>query len=153
MQRLRVKKTGQRRNSGSRCPFYGVLLIAGDNSVSVATREETPLKIVIRKAGAAAILDLNGPLRLGEGEEDLRGQIQNLVDSGDTHAAVNLAGITHLDSSGIGALVRSFASLKRAGGKCIFFAPTKQVLMLLRMVRLDTVLEIVEDEATALARI
>lgn len=111
------------------------------------------MKIAIRKAGAAAILDLSGPLRLGEGEEDLRAQIQSLIDSGDTRAAVNLAGITHLDSSGIGALVRSFASLKRAGGKCIFFAPTKQVLMLLRMVRLDTVLEIVEDEATALARV
>lgn len=111
------------------------------------------MKIAIRKAGAATILDLNGPLRLGEGEEDLRAQIQNLVGSGATQAAVNLAGITHLDSSGIGALVQSFATLKRAGGRCTFFAPTKQVLMVLRMVRLDTVLDIVEDEATALARI
>ena len=114
---------------------------------------DKPLNVVMRKAGQATILDLNGSLRLGPAEEALRGKIQNLVDSGVTHAAVNLSGITQLDSSGIGALVRSFATLKRAGGKCIFFAPTKQVVMLLRMVRLDTVLDIVEDEATALARV
>ena len=123
--------------------FCLALLIGTGNSVSFPTPKETPLKIVIRKAGAATILDLSGPLRLGDGEEDLRAQIQSLVDSGAANAAVNLAGITHLDSSGIGALVRSFATLKRAGGKCTFFAPTKQVLMLLRMVRLDTVLDIV----------
>src|SRR6266576_598043 len=32
-------------------------------------------------------------------------------------------------SSGIGALVRTFTTLKRAGGKCTFFAPSKQVIM------------------------
>jgi anti-sigma B factor antagonist len=67
--------------------------------------------------------------------------------------AVNLSGITYLDSSGIGALVRSFTTLKLAGGKCTFFAPSKQVLMLLKMVRLDTILDLAEDEAAALARI
>ena len=111
------------------------------------------MNISIRKAGPAVILDLDGPLRLGEAEEALRVRIQNLLDSGTTHLAVNLSGITYLDSSGIGALVRSFTTMKRAGGKCTFFAPSKQVLMLLKMVRLDTVLDVAEDEATALARI
>jgi anti-sigma B factor antagonist len=128
-------------------------LIGGANSVSFATRKEAPLNISIRKAGPATILDLDGPLRLGEAEEALRVQIQNLVDSGATHVAVNLSGVTALDSSGIGALVRSFTTLKRAGGKCTFFAPSKQLLMLLKMVRLDTILDLAEDEATALTRI
>jgi len=75
------------------------------------------------------------------------------MDAGSNHLAVNLAGVTDLDSSGIGALVRAFTTLKRAGGKCTFFSPNKRVLMLLKMVRLDGVLDIVEDEATALARI
>jgi anti-sigma B factor antagonist len=111
------------------------------------------VNINIRKAGPATILDLDGQLKLGEAEESLRNQIQHLVDSGTTHVAVNLSGVTYLDSSGIGALVRSFTTLKRAGGKCTFFAPSKQVLMLLKMVRLDTILDLAEDEATALARI
>ena len=132
---------------------FQILLIARANSVNFAARREAHLNISIRKAGSAIILDLDGPLRLGEAEEALRVRIQNLLDSGATHLAVNLSGITYLDSSGIGALVRSFTTMKRAGGKCTFFAPSKQVLMLLKMVRLDTVLDVAEDEATALARI
>lgn len=111
------------------------------------------MEIQIRKAGNATILDLNGPLRLGEPEQQFKEQIQKLLDAGAPHVAVNLAGVVELDSSGIGALVRSFSSVKRAGGKCIYYAPTQRVRMLLKMVRLDSVLEIVDDEATALARV
>jgi anti-sigma B factor antagonist len=111
------------------------------------------LNISIRKAGRATILDLDGPLKLGDAEESFRNQVQQLIDAGSTHVAVNMAGVTELDSSGIGALVRSFTSLKRAGGKCTFYAPSKRVMMLLKMVRLDTILDLAEDEATALARI
>ena len=111
------------------------------------------MNISIRKAGRATILDLEGPLKLGDAEESFRNQVQQLIDTGSTHVAVNLAGVTELDSSGIGALVRSFTSLKRAGGKCTFFAPSKRVMMLLKMVRLDSILDLSEDEATALTRI
>jgi anti-sigma B factor antagonist len=111
------------------------------------------VNIGIRKAGRATILDLNGVLKLGEAEEAFRNQIQQLMDAGSTNIAVNMAGVTDLDSSGIGALVRSFTLLKRAGGKCTLFAANKRVLMLLKMVRLDAVLDIVEDEATALTRV
>ena len=111
------------------------------------------MNIRIRKAGQATILDLEGPLKLGETEESFRNQIQQLIDAGTTHVAVNLAGVTELDSSGIGALVRSFTTLKRAGGKCTFYAPSKRVLMLIKMVRLDTILDLAEDEAAALTRV
>ena len=111
------------------------------------------MEIQIRKAGNATILDLNGAIRLGETEQKFRNQVDQLIESGSTHLAVNLAGVPELDSSGIGALVRAFGSVKRAGGKCTFYAPTQRVRMLLKMVRLDSVLDIVDDEATALSRV
>lgn len=111
------------------------------------------MNIRIRKAGPATILDLEGPLKLGKDEEGFRDQIQQLVEGGALHIGINLAGVTDLDSSGIGSLVRAFTTLKRAGGKCTYFSPSKRVLMLLKMVRLDSVLDIAEDEATALTRI
>ena len=107
----------------------------------------------IRKVGQATIIDLEGPMKLGEAEQSFREQVQQLMDAGTTHLAVNLAGVTELDSSGIGALVRAFTSMKRAGGKCAFFAPSKRVTQILKMVRLDTILDLVADEPTALARI
>lgn len=128
-------------------------MIGGRNSVSFAAHIGAALNISIRKAGRATILDLDGPLKLGEAEESFRNQVQQLIEGGSTHIAVNLAGVTELDSSGIGALVRSFTSLKRAGGKCTFYAPSKRVMMLLKMVRLDSILDLAEDEATALTRI
>jgi anti-sigma B factor antagonist len=134
-------------------PIFGILLIGGRNSVSFAANDEVSVNIRIRQAGRATILDLEGPLKLGDAEEAFRNQMQQLLDAGSTHVAVNLAGVTELDSSGIGALVRAFTALKRAGGKCTIFAPTKRVLMLLKMVRLDTILDIADDEATALTRI
>jgi anti-sigma B factor antagonist len=111
------------------------------------------VNIGIRRAGPATILDLEGPLKLGKTQDEFRSQFDQLVEAGNTHIAINLAGVTDLDSSGIGALVRAFSTLKRAGGKCTFFSPNKRVLMLLKMVRLDNVLDLAEDEATALARI
>jgi anti-sigma B factor antagonist len=111
------------------------------------------LNIRIRTAGPATILDLDGPLKLGPAQETFRDQVQKLIEAGSPHVAVNLAGVTDLDSSGIGALVRAFTTVKRAGGKCTFFSPPRRVQMLLKMVRLDTVLDLVEDEAAALARV
>jgi anti-sigma B factor antagonist len=111
------------------------------------------MQISTRKAGPATIIDLVGALRLGDPEQAFRDQVDKLVTSGVQHLAINLAGVSELDSSGIGALVRTFSALKRGGGKCVFYAPTQRVRMLLKMVRLDGVLEIVEDEAAALTRV
>ena len=111
------------------------------------------MEISVRKVGPATILDLDGPLKLGEAEQAFREAIQELVDTGTTHVAVNLSGVTELDSSGIGVLVRAYSTLKRAGGKCTYYAPSKRVQQILKMVRLDAILDLAEDEAAALARI
>lgn len=110
------------------------------------------MSISIRKAGSTTILDLNGPLKLGESEQAFRQQFQDLIEQGARRIAVNLAGVSYIDSSGIGSLVRALTQVKKAGGRCIFFSPTKPVSQLIHMVRLDSVLDIAEDEATALAR-
>lgn len=110
------------------------------------------MQIQIRRAGSTTILDLEGPLLLGTPQQDLRRTVEELVANGAKKLALNLGGVSYMDSSGIGELVRTFSSLRKAGGKSVLFAPNKQVMMLLKMVRLDTVLDIVADEATAVAR-
>ncbi len=109
------------------------------------------MQINIRRAGSTTILDLDGPLLLGSPQQDLRRVVEELVDDGARRLAINLAGVSFMDSSGIGELVRVFTKLRKDGGRSILFAPNKQVRMLLKMVRLDTVLEIADDEAAALA--
>jgi len=107
--------------------------------------------IKVRNVGGVAILDLSGPLKMGEAEEAFRGQVEDLLAKGVANLAVNLAGVPEMDSSGIGSLVRAFSAAKAAGGKCKFFAAPKRVRQTLRMVRMDSVLDLAKDEATALA--
>lgn len=108
------------------------------------------MDIRIRPKGNVSILDLTGPLKLGEPEQAFRQQVEELLSGGTKNLAVNLAGVPEMDSSGIGALVRAFNTVRQQGGKCRFFGAPKRVLQTLKMVRLDSVLDLVEDEATAL---
>lgn len=110
------------------------------------------MKIRIRKTGRATILDLNGPLTLGKGDRTLRESVAKLREAGAKNLAINLAGVTKLDSSGIGVLVQAFTSMKKLSGNCRFYAAPKTVRQLLKMVALDTVFDLVEDEASALAK-
>ncbi len=116
-----------------------------------AKRDRGFMNIGVRKIGPATILDLAGPLKLGEAEQTFRDQVQKVVENGARNVVINLSGVPAMDSSGIGALVRAYSSLKRAGGKCRFFGASKFVLQILKMVRLDAVLELFEDETSALA--
>ncbi|HEV2386666.1 MAG TPA: STAS domain-containing protein [Candidatus Acidoferrales bacterium] len=109
------------------------------------------MKIQLRRAGSTTILDLDGPLSLGPPQQELRREVEGLMAAGAKLLAINLAGVAYMDSSGIGELVRTYTVLRQAGGKCVLFAANKQVMMLLKMVRLDTVLPMAPDETAALA--
>ncbi|MDA2913588.1 STAS domain-containing protein [Acidobacteriia bacterium AH_259_A11_L15] len=88
---------------------------------------------------------------MGEAVDAFRDQVEEVIGGGTKNLAFNLAGVPDMDSSGIGILVRAFSTLKQAGGKCKLFGAPKRVLQTLKMVRLDTVLDLVENEEAALA--
>lgn len=115
------------------------------------TNATVAVNIRVRKVGNATILDVHGALKMGDAEQAFRDSVQEVLAGGTKHLAVNLAGVPELDSSGIGALVRAYSSTKHAGGKCRLFGAPKRVRQTLKMVRLDTVLELVDDEDAALA--
>lgn len=107
--------------------------------------------ITARKVGEVTILDIVGPLKMGDAEESFRERVREFLDGGDRKLAINLTSVPEMDSSGIGALVRTHSAAKQAGGRCRLFGAPKRVRQTLRMVRLDSVLDLVEDENTALS--
>ena len=109
------------------------------------------MTINIRTVDRVTILDLNGPFKAGEAEQAFRNSVGEVLSAGVTNLAINLAGVSFLDSSGIGALVRTFSTLRERGGEFRLFGASKQVAQTLRMVRLDKVLGVAEDETAALA--
>src|SRR4029077_13474110 len=81
------------------------------------------LKINTRQAGRIAILDLDGPLRLGPAEDVFRSQAEQLILARSTLLAVNLSQVSDLGRSGVGALVRGFSSsAARRRQMCFLFS-------------------------------
>lgn len=109
------------------------------------------MDITVRKIGNVSILDLKGPLRIGEGEQKFRELVMNLIESGERNLAVNLGAVNMIDSSGIGTFVRTHKKLKEVGGNFILIAPTKIVRQTLKMVGLDRFFGIYDSEDSALA--
>jgi len=97
-----------------------------------------------------AIVDITGQLRLGEGTGKLREVVQQLVRDGYRNILLNLAGVTHVDSSGIGELVMNYTTLRNQGGEVKLLNLNKNVRNLLQITRLFTVFDVHDDQASAL---
>ena len=110
----------------------------------------TNLTIQVRKVKDVTIIDLKGRLIMGEPVESLSEQIQELLASGARNFAINLAGLSYVDSSGIASMVEVCAAAQKAGTDCKYFAATKRVLQLLRIARLDTTIVMHADETSVL---
>ncbi len=83
--------------------------------------------------------------------EVFRHQIGELLNAGTKKIAINLAKVPYVDSSGVGALVGAHTSIEAAGGKCKIFAVAPRVMQVLKTVRVDEVLGLFGDEASALS--
>ena len=109
------------------------------------------LTINVRNVGKANLLDLEGRLIMGRSIEELKREGNRLLDSGATNLGVNLAKVSYLDSSGVGALATLWTSAKRAGVRCRFYAVPPRVATIFKITRLDTALDFLPDEASVLA--
>ena len=108
------------------------------------------LDVKERQAGDVTILDLRGEVRIGEGSIALRDAIRNLADSGKKKLLLNLAGVSYIDSSGIGELIANYTTVTRQGGQLKLLKLTDRVQNLLVITKLLTVFDAYEDEAEAL---
>lgn len=111
---------------------------------------QSPLSLRVRKIRDVAILDLTGRLIMGDAELSLRSTVHELVDGGTKNLAINLAEIKYIDSSGIGSLAAAWTTSKKAGTNCRLYAIPKKVMLVLKISRLDSVVRILEDEASVL---
>lgn len=110
------------------------------------------LQISIRESDDVTILDLRGRSTIDGGESELlESHLQKLIASGARKLLLNLADLTQVDSSGLGVIVGTCASLRRQGGDLRVLRPTGLVLEVFRVLRLLKAIPSFEDEAQALA--
>ncbi|HUB81703.1 MAG TPA: STAS domain-containing protein [Bryobacteraceae bacterium] len=109
------------------------------------------LKITVRETADATILDLSGRVTLGEGLGDLRDSIREALSGNRKHIVLNLADVSYIDSSGLGQLIGSYASVTERGGQMKLVNLQKKVSDLMQITKLLTVFETYNSESAALA--
>ena len=109
------------------------------------------LYIYERREGDVAVLDLKGRIRISGGTLELHRSIRCLVDEGKTKILLNLAGVTHIDSTGLGELISSYITLSNKGGQIKLVYLTERLQDIMTITKLLTVFDVHDNEADALA--
>lgn len=99
------------------------------------------MEIAQRDHDGVVILDVEDRLTAAVAPR-LRSAVADLVAAGRTRVVVNLAGVTFIDSSGLGALVGALKATRTAGGDLRIAAAPEQVKQVLRLTNLDRVLRV-----------
>src|ERR1700722_13894677 len=104
------------------------------------------LKINVRESGDILILDLTGRITLGEEAASLRDTLREQIDNGHKNILLNLAEVSYIDSSGLGQLVGSFATMSSRGGRLKLLNLQKKLHELMQVTKLITVFEVYTNE-------
>jgi anti-sigma B factor antagonist len=105
----------------------------------------------MRETADATILDMSGRVTLGEGLGDLRDSIREALSGTRKNIVLNLGEVSYIDSSGLGQLIGSYASVRERGGQMKLVNLQKKVVDLMQITKLLTVFETYNTEAAALA--
>ena len=107
------------------------------------------IKIEERVVGHVTILNIVGRLTIDEASQHLKDDIDKLIAQSRLHVVLNLAHVPYIDSGGLGQLVASYGSVKKAGGAMKLLNVNSRNHDLLSITRLVTVFESFDSEAEA----
>ena len=107
------------------------------------------MKIDIRTVRDVSILDCSGKITLGEETMSLRNTAMDVLKGGAKKIILNLAGITYIDSAGVGELVRTFVTAGNNGAKLKLLGLTGKLREVLTITKLLTVFEVFDNETAA----
>jgi anti-sigma B factor antagonist len=107
------------------------------------------VNINVRTRGDVRLIQLQGPLRLGEAVDKFREALEDALGANQPQILVDLAEVPMIDSSGVGVLVKSLSAAKQRGGKIGLISPSKFAVQTLRLVGVLNLFEIFQDEETA----
>jgi len=108
------------------------------------------VNIETRKKGDVVIVDFEGRLAVGVGEDLLPQLVEQLLNEGNRKILLNLSDMDYIDSNGLGELVQSLKTSKRFGASLRLLKPQDRVRKTLRLTNLLPMFSVYETEAEAL---
>jgi len=109
------------------------------------------MKLSQQERDGIVILEPKGKILGGPDATTLKDQLQSLIDSGKTKVIIDLAEVDYMNSTGLGILISTLTTLKRAQGELKLANVTDKIQSLLTITKLVTVFDDYEsvDEAVA----
>ncbi len=108
------------------------------------------MKVTVRQIDQVCVVDLSGKITIGEGDRVLRETLQELLENDQWRILLNLAKVPYMDSSGIAELIAGYKHAKEKNGSLKLLNPSDKVEGLLRLTRLEEVVETFRDEQEAI---
>ncbi|MDE2658912.1 MAG: STAS domain-containing protein [Acidobacteriota bacterium] len=109
------------------------------------------MQLDLKERAGVSLLQLNGRLVDGHGDQELREAVDVLLDSGRTRIVVDLSGVSAIDSAGLGELVACARRVARAGGALKALHPRERVVHVMNIARVLPLFEVFETEDQAVA--
>ncbi len=109
------------------------------------------LHVEQREVGAGVVvIALAGRLTLGREGSEIENLVEKGIQAGRRHFVFDLAGVTHIDSTGIGRFISGLNKARVAGGSLRMAAAGGQVREAFHVTRLDTVFNFFDTVEAAL---
>ena len=100
-----------------------------------------------------AIVQLSGRVTLTDGTTQFDDTLQRLMQAGHVKVVLDFAEVPYIDSTALGTILRTHATVTRRGGALKLLHVKGHVRELLDLTRLLTVFEAFDTEADALASV
>ena len=109
------------------------------------------MHVDVRNSDDIIIVDLDGRLVAGDGDELLHDVVNDLLANDWKKILINLSNVPVIDSSGMGELVASQKIARRFGASVKLLRMQSRVQQALRLSQILPLFEIFDDETAALA--
>ena len=109
------------------------------------------MKSLIRDQGDVRVIELSGKITIGSGDVKLRELINAALEEGKSKILLDLAGVTAIDSSGIGEMVACYTTVTKRNGQLKLLRMSPKINDILQVTQLITVFDVLETEEEALA--
>ncbi len=100
-------------------------------------------------ASGVVVVTLAGRVMMGAESEQILGLVDDLLREGKRAIIFDIAGITHIDSTGIGRFISSYHKISSAGGDMRMAGATGPLFEAFHVSMLDTVFRFYPDVETA----
>ena len=104
-----------------------------------------------KTVGKVCVLIPNGKIVIGEEVAAVREKIKELLGQGNKNILLNFSNVSYIDSTGVGALVGSFTTIRNQGGQMKLTNLSQRVRDILLVTKLLTVFDVYEKEEDAIA--